>query len=127
MSDRALPPVLRETSDVRFRSMLALLALIGGTLFLLMGVAWLIFPRQVADRRFAPPFPHYPAPNLQISPREDMASFKAREMQQLNSAGWLDAAHTRLHIPIDQAMRHLARTGIPGWPASKPVPQDASR
>ncbi len=117
--DRALRPVLRERSDVRLKSMLALFALIGTSLLLMLGIAYLTFPREIQDRRFALPMPHYPAPVLQPSPRVDMSIFYAEEMRQLDSAGWMDRSAGKLHIPIDQAMRAVAAENIPGWPTGR--------
>ncbi len=116
---QALPPASREPKDVTFRDMLRLLALIGATLLLLIGVATWLFPQELRDRRFEQPFPAYPTPRLQPSPRADMQAFRAKEMQQLNSAGWQDRAAGVVHIPIEQAMRIVASEGIPGWPAGR--------
>ena len=116
-STRTLVPAQRETRDVRLRFMLALLGFIATVLLLMMGLAWWIFPGELADRRFAQPFPAFPAPRLQPSPRADMQAFYAQEMARLGSAGWQDRQAGTVHIPIDQAMRAVAAQGIPGWPA----------
>ena len=123
-ADRALPPARHEPRDVRLRFMLALFALIGGTLVLLLVLVRLLFPNAVQDRRFAQPFPDYPIPRLQPSPRRDMQVFRAAELAQLNSAGWQDRAAGTVHIPIAQAMRAVAAEGIPGWPTA-PTPGSA--
>jgi len=115
--DRALVPARHETGDVTFRLAAGLLALAGVLLVLLIGLAWLMFPREVRDQRFAQPFPEWPAPRLQRDPAADMARFHETELQWLNSAGWRDQAAKTVHIPIDQAMRAVAADGIPGWPA----------
>ena len=78
-------------------------------------LAW-IFP-ETPGARFVPAhLPSSPVPALQTSPRADMARFYAEEMQQLNSAGWIDRTSGRVHMPIEAAMRKLAAEGIPGWP-----------
>ena len=118
MSDRALRPVLRERKDIGVRFMLALLAGIGACLLLMLAIGYFRFPKELADRKFAQPFPQFPAPQLQPSPRIDMGTFYAEEMKHLNSAGWQDKAAGTMHIPIDQAMRDIAAEGIPGWPSS---------
>ncbi len=127
IGERALPPVQRETTDVSLRSMLALLALAGATLLVMAGVAWLLFPEETADRRFAEPFTRFPAPVLQPSPPLDMQVFYRQEMARLNGAGWQDAARTRVHIPIEQAMRLVAGEGIAGWPAAPAASGGARR
>ena len=115
--DRALRPARHEPRDVSFMFMAVLLAGIGSVLLALMGLAYVMFPSELQDRRFAQPFPAYPAPQLQPSPPGDMKQFYAEEMQRLNGVGWQDQAAGIVHIPIDQAMHDIAAEGIPGWPA----------
>jgi hypothetical protein len=122
---RALPPVLRESKDVRLTSMLALFALIGSALLLTVAVAYWVFPGSLRDHRFAQPFPQYPNPVLQSDPAADMRAFRAEKLRRLNSAGWVDREAGRVHIPIEQAMRAVAAEGIPGWPTA-PVGRAAS-
>ena len=45
-----------------------------------------------------------PLPHLQVRPFADLAENQARQEHRLHSYAWLDAAHTRARIPIDQAM-----------------------
>ena len=115
--NRALPPARHETADVAFRLGAGLLALSGGLLVLLIGVAWLMFPRDVKDARFAQPFPAWPKPALQTDParRHAAVSRRGTAMARTAPAGRDRAAGT-VHIPIDQAMRAVAAEGIPGWP-----------
>lgn len=115
--DRALVPARHETGDVTLRLATALLSLAGVLLLLLIGLAALMFPREMKDQRFTEPFPNWPAPRLQSDPAADMRQFHTEEMRELNSAGWRDRAANTVHIPIDQAMRLMAAEGIPGWPA----------
>ena len=115
---RALRPVQRERTDVSYRAMIGLFALIFGSLALTLAIAYWVFPSEVKDSRFTQPFPDYPAPRLQPSPPVDMSVFYAEEMRQLNGVGWQDKAAGRVHIPIDQAMQLIAKEGIPGWPTT---------
>lgn len=124
---RALPPVRRERGDVSFRTMAGLFALIGGGLGLMLLVAYLIYPGEVRDQRFATPFPSFPAPRLQPDPALDMKAFYAEEMRQLNGAGWQDKAAGTVHIPIAQAMGLVAKEGIPGWPTAAPSSEKERR
>jgi hypothetical protein len=80
-------------------------------------VLWL-FPRATIDRTLELPLPQFPSPSLQTDPRTDMKRFYDDEMRWLNSAGWIDKANNIAHIPISDAMRDIAREGIPGWPSS---------
>lgn len=127
MSDRALRPVLREKKDIGPRFMLALLSLIGACLILMLLLAYLLFPKEIRDQRFAGPFPRFPAPTLQPKPASDMQRFYAEEMQHLNSTGWIDKAAGKVHIPIDQAMRLVATEGVPGWPTGATASGDSRR
>jgi hypothetical protein len=114
MSERALPPASHETRDVPLRVIAALFGLTGALLLLLTGLAWLMFPGEIKDRRFTEPFPVWPTPQLQTDPAADLRQFQAAELERLNSAGWNAGT---LHIPVDQAMRMVAAEGIPGWPS----------
>ena len=49
-ADRALPPTRHEPKDIGLRFMLGLFALIGGTLLLMLALAFAIFPGAVKDR-----------------------------------------------------------------------------
>jgi hypothetical protein len=114
---KALVPARHEASDVGLRFMLALFALVGGTLLLVVALAYVVFPGEVPDRRFALPLPRFPVPRLQNDPAADMQALLAAERRRLDSVGWQDRDAGVVHIPIAQAMRALAQQGIPGWPA----------
>jgi hypothetical protein len=88
---------------------------LGMAVALALLVLWL-FPTAITDRTLHLPLPLYPDPQLQPSAREDMAKFHSQEMQSLNSTGWVDKARGIVHIPIADAMRKVAKEGIPGWP-----------
>lgn len=116
MSEPLLPPARHERRDVGFRFIVLLFGGIVITLLLMMVLAYVIYPRAMRDNRFQQPFPDFPAPRLQEKPRADMRDFYAREMRQLNSAGWINKSTGQVHIPIQQAMHDIAHRGIPGWP-----------
>ncbi len=61
-----------------------------------------------------------PAPELQVSPQQDLASFRAREDKLLHSYYWVDRQKGMVHIPIEQAMKKLADQGIAGFPRKQP-------
>jgi hypothetical protein len=114
---KVLPPAGHEESDIgSWFIWCAFLFLLGSLAVLVFGVLWL-FPLSTTDRTLRLPLQAYPAPQLQPSPRMDMARFYAQEMQALNSFGWVDRTHGVVHIPIAEAMRKVAEEGIPGWPA----------
>jgi hypothetical protein len=125
--DHGLPPVKHERTDVTFRAMLALFALILATLLLMLGIAYWLFPAEMRDQRFMYPFPSFPAPKLQAAPAVDMRAFYAEEMRRLNGTGWQDKAAGVVHIPIQQAMDLVAKEGISGWPTNSAASQGARR
>jgi len=104
-----------ETSDV---TIALAVKLAGGALTMLVACALLIVwiaPESLHPRALS--LPTVPAPVLQISPRADMARFRAAEEAEMTSYGWVDRDKGIVRIPIDQAMAKVAHEGIPGWPA----------
>jgi len=61
-----------------------------------------------------------PAPELQVDPGQDLARFRAHEKKLLHTYYWVDKEKGIVHIPIEEAMKKLAQTGIDGFPKSKP-------
>ncbi len=45
-----------------------------------------------------------PAPRLQTYPMVDLRRERERELRGIDGYAWLDAAHTRAHVPISRAM-----------------------
>ncbi len=79
------PPTARfraarhEKRDIGLRFMLMLLSGIGCTLLLLMALAYVIYPGEVKDRRFAEPFPNFPKPRCSPArPSTGRCSTRAR-------------------------------------------------
>ena len=102
-----------ERSDVSLR----LIAAIGAGVALLFVASPLVLraayePPSTAQ---APPVP--PAPRLQSDPAADWSAYRAAQMKRLTADGWVDREHGIAHIPIEDAMRLLAKRGRPGWPA----------
>ena len=100
---RALPPAQHETSDVGFRLGAGLLALSGGLLVLLIGVAWLMFPRDVTDARFTQPFPAWPKPRS--------ANRSGRRHAAVSRRGTAMAEQRRLDRPRGGNGAHSDRSG----------------
>jgi hypothetical protein len=73
------------------------------------------FPSALPDvdrtLRIAPP-----GPPLQTNPQAELQRFRAEEEKWLNTYRWIDKENGIVHIPIDEAMKKLARTGAPGFP-----------
>jgi hypothetical protein len=55
-------------------------------------------------------------PRLEIDPATDLAAFRAQQQGELAHYGWVDRAHGVVRIPIDEAMRDVAKAGIKDWP-----------
>jgi hypothetical protein len=114
----SIPAARREATDVT--GLFIVLAFVG--MVALVGLSgllcWWIFPRAAHPGLVPYPTPAYPPPQLQAAPHEDMVRFYRQELATLNSFGWVDRAKGIVHMPVDQAMRDVAREGIPDWPAS---------
>jgi hypothetical protein len=127
MSEKSLPPARVEPSDVDDRLIWIGVPVLVATVLISAAACLWLFPGSTADKILRGPLPQYPAPRLQVSPRDEMAAFYAGEMQRLNGTGWVDRAHGIVHIPIADAMRKVAQEGIQGWPsASASVARDGA-
>jgi hypothetical protein len=116
MPEPILPPARYEPSDVPIRTaLIAAPAILIGLLASVL-LVWWIFPGTTVDRRLPTPPPPYPEPRLQTNPAADMQIFLAAELARLNSGGWDDKSKGAGHIPIDDAMRRIAASGIADWP-----------
>jgi len=67
----------------------------------------------VADPALARARPNFPEPRLQVAPREDLETFRAREEAELNSYGWVDKTARIVRLPIERAMDLLVERGLP--------------
>jgi hypothetical protein len=116
MPEPVLPPARYEPADASPRAaMIAFPAILAGLLLSVL-LVWWIFPGTTVDRRLPSPVPNYPSPRLQYDPAAEMGKFHAAELARLNSGGWDDRAKGLGHIPIDDAMRRIAASGIADWP-----------
>lgn len=127
MSDKHLPPARVEPIDVDERLIWFGVPILIGTVLISAAVSLWLFPGSTADKFLREPLPQYPAPQLQASPRQEMAAFRAQEMRRFNGTGWVDRAQGVVHIPIADAMRKVAEEGIPGWPSPSPVPPNVAQ
>ena len=57
-----------------------------------------------------------PGPRLETDPRSDLRQFRAEEEKRLNTYYWINKQKGIVHIPIEQAIKKLAATGVPGFP-----------
>lgn len=61
-----------------------------------------------------------PGPQLQTGAQADLSEFRAQEEKRLNTYYWIDRRNGIVHIPIAQAIKKLAATGVPGFPKASP-------
>jgi len=116
MPEPILSPARYEHADASSRAALIAFPTILAGLLLSILLVWWIYPGTTVDRRLPSPIPQYPSPRLQSDPAADMRKFHEAELARLNSSGWDDQAKGLGHIPIDDAMRRIAASGIPDWP-----------
>ena len=57
--------------------------------------------------------PQFPEPRLQVAPQDDLATFRAREDEELKTYEWVDRKAGVVRIPIEKAMDLLVRKGLP--------------
>lgn len=54
----------------------------------------------------------FPSPQLQPDPSADLNKFRIHEEQWLNTYGWVDQSHGKIHIPVEMAIDIMAAS----WP-----------
>ena len=66
----------------------------------------------------------FPTPRVQLDDgNQDVADLHAREDLLLDNYSWVDAAHTKVRIPIERAMELIAQRGLPVAPAVETAPE----
>jgi hypothetical protein len=121
-----------EGSDVNIRAITIFTVVLAATVGLVIIGTKLILnglearrPREIRAPASVERVEIPPAPLLQTSPREDLATVRAREDAVLDSYGWVDRSNGVVRIPIARAMDLVAREGLPvapegGAPPRKP-------
>ena len=61
-----------------------------------------------------------PAPNLLLNEPANLADFRARELNELTTYGWLDKSAGSVRLPIDRAKELLLERGLPVRGANTP-------
>jgi hypothetical protein len=121
-----------EKTDVDATALLKFgfgLVLATAIVVLLLWRLYFVFLAQEGARQPPPPVMkadgdamRVPMPHLQDRPAPDLAAFRAREDDVLQSYGWVDKDASVVHIPIEEAMRILAERGLPATAAAPPAP-----
>lgn len=107
-----------ETRDLWPR---ALLLFAGGlVVFLLLSLAalYLLFrPQGLWSQPGAAWSGNEATPALSTTPHGDLAAIRRQEDDELEELAWVDRDKGIARIPIEEAMRLIARNGVPRWPA----------
>jgi hypothetical protein len=105
-------------------------AVVLATVFVLGPLMSLLGAREAGLDPPAPPMAaeenrRAPEPRLQERPFEDVAKLRAADRPFLEEYGWVDEKAGTVHIPIDEAMKIVARRGLPARPQpASPSPQE---
>ena len=121
------PEIRYEQSDVRpgaiVRFGLGLMIVVAVASVALLGLFKVFAKQQLRHDPPAPPLARPsgdlpPVPRLQIAPLQDLEQIRAQEEKELSSYGWVDPRTGIVHIPVDEAIRIVARRGLPQAAAS---------
>jgi hypothetical protein len=112
------------------------LAISGVIIVIVLGFMWNWFAHAIPEEARVPawqgPRELPPTPRLQLAPSVDLADYRHKELDRLNSYGWVDRSAGKVHIPIDRAIDEVLRAGLParqqtpakiGTEKGKPVPE----
>ena len=125
-AERHLPTAQHEIRDVTFRQLMMGAAGLVAFVALGVGLARWLYPAPDKSLTFQPPM-SYPMPSLQNDTVADMNRFRDEQLRQLDGVYWLDRAKGVVHLPIDDAMRLVARDGIADWPKTPYPPSVPAR
>jgi hypothetical protein len=92
-----------------------ILVLIVICVFVLIAAYPTSLPDVARSKRIDPP-----GPQLQTNPQADLQRFRAEEDQILHGYHWVDREKGLVRIPIEQAMKAIVASGIPGFPKEQP-------
>jgi len=122
------PEHAHEESDVSVTGLAVFLAAMVVTIVITMWVVVQMFDVLLKDAKDADP-PPPPLVDLRgepIGPKvrhwsSDLRTFRAQEAAALNRWLWIDKAQGVAEIPIADAMKLVAKNGLPKWPATAPA------
>ena len=116
-----------EKRDVSARALLTF----GGGFVLFLALSLLILFFIFGNVRSPVPFGAGTGLNEKLvpvperEPRRERAAYEAEKTKALNSSGWVDQSAGIAHIPIEDAMRIIVKSGVPDWGQHRPAPRDA--
>lgn len=123
--------VAYESRDLSHEAIFYFFLVLGIVIFIVFFVLWGVF-KQMGSSEYVghqttnpimtsneelkeiggDPANSFPMPQLQPDPVADLNKFRIREEQWMNTYGWVDQAHGRIHIPIETAIDMMAAS----WP-----------
>lgn len=126
--------VAYESRDLSHEAIFYFFMALGIGIFIVLFVLWGVF-KQLGSSEYAghqttnpimtsneelkeiggDPANSFPMPQLQPDPVADLNKFRIREEQWLNTYGWVDQAHGKIHIPIETAIDMMAAS----WPQAE--------
>ena len=134
----SVPPTteehVHEETDVAIRPLaiflISLVVALGLVAVLMIGMFnWYLSTTNVQSDVIpviTPPEEEFTAPPLQVSARQDLQLFRAKEDQQLRSTEWVDRQQGIVRIPIYEAIRIVSEQGFPDWPKMDVVLQQTA-
>jgi hypothetical protein len=123
------PEHAHEESDVSVTGLAMFLIAMVVTIVVTMWVVVGMFDVLLEDAQEADPPPpplvdlrgEPVGPKMQPEPSVDLRTFRASENAALNRWQWVDKPQGIAEIPIGDAMKLLAKDGLPKWPAAAPA------
>jgi hypothetical protein len=107
-----------ERSDIESRGIAWIAAVLALFVFAVPLLMPLIYPQSMRHvSPAAPPALRADAPELEITPSQDLLRFNRAGAQLADSYGWIDREHGVVRIPIARAVENLLHRGSPGWPS----------
>ena len=117
-TQRERPETSVEPSDWKLAPVAAVflgsLVLLTVSCFVLIAAYPTAFPDADRSVRISPP-----GRQLLTNPPSELQRVRSREEKQRDTYYWVNKSKGTVHIPISQAMRELAKSGIPGFGKGK--------
>jgi hypothetical protein len=99
-----------ETRDVHRRGLIIFAVAFAAVIAVSVAILWLLFGAGREDFAAARRIERAPETG-ELAQREQLASYLAAQQAELQRFGWIDQAHSRAKIPIEDAMAILAEKG----------------
>lgn len=118
MPDQGAAGYERRDINPKWLTLTALIIIVSIALCLWLASAVLDFGRPALLSSPPGPIPEtVPTPHLRANPKQDLADYQQGKRQRLHQGGVIDRNVGIAHIPIEQALEHIAEHGLPRWDA----------